>query len=139
MDIETAIAIALKAHRGQTDKGGLPYILHPLAVMNRVTTLEEKIVAVLHDVVEDTCITLDVLRQEGLEEELISAISNLTKREGENYTEFIERAKNNPISRNVKIADIEENLNIFRIKEPTQKDYDRIEKYKTALEYLVKD
>ncbi|MCH1643116.1 GTP pyrophosphokinase [Paenibacillus timonensis] len=136
MDIEKAISIALEAHRGQKDKGGNPYILHPLAVMNRVATIEEKIVAVLHDVVEDTEITLDHLRGSGFTEEIVGAIRLLTRSEEDSYEEFILKAAQNTISRNVKIADIEENMNLTRIKEPTEKDYKRLEKYKRALKML---
>lgn len=134
-----AISIALEAHKGQTDKGGQASILHPLAVMNRVNSIEEKIVAVLHDVVEDTSITFEMLRQRGLEDNLLTALKNVTRIEGESYNEFIERAKSNPISRNVKIADIKENMNLSRIDKPIQRDYERIEKYKKSLEYLMID
>lgn len=139
LDIEMAILIALEAHKGQKDKGGNAYILHPLAVMNRVNSIEEKIVAVLHDVVEDLSITFEMLKQSGLEDNLINALKNVTKVEGESYIEFIERAKSNPISRNVKIADIKENINLSRIEKPNQKDYERIEKYKESLKYLLID
>ncbi len=138
LDIEKAILLALNAHKGQLDKGGNPYILHPIAVMNRVVTIEEKIVAVLHDVIEDTEITLDDLRKHGFTEEIIEAINLLTKKEQDSYDEFIEKTINNPISRKVKIADIKENMDISRIKDPTTKDFQRLEKYKKAIERLEK-
>ena len=136
MDIEIAIAIALKAHKGQRDKGGNPYILHPIAVMNRVETIEEKIVAVLHDVIEDTEVTLEQLREQGFSEEIIEAIHLLTRSEKDSYEEFIEKTIKNRISKNVKIADINENMNLARINELTEIDYKRLEKYRKALEML---
>lgn len=136
MDIELAISIALEAHKGQKDKGGNPYILHPLAVMNRLETIEEKIVAVLHDVVEDTDVTLSQLRGYGFSEEIVEAVSLLTKSEEDSYEEFIEKTLENRISRSVKIADIKENMKIERIKQPTENDYKRLEKYRNALEIL---
>jgi (p)ppGpp synthase/HD superfamily hydrolase len=77
--LERAIAIAATAHAGQVDKGGAPYILHPLKVMLRMSTLEQRIVAVLHDVVEDCGVSLDDLREEGFSEEVLSAIESVTK------------------------------------------------------------
>lgn len=136
MDIEIAISIALKAHKGQVDKGGNPYILHPLAVMNRVETIEEKIVAVLHDVVEDTEVTIDQLRETGFSEEILEAINLLTRAKEDSYEEFIDKTLKNRISRNVKIADIKENMNLSRIQDPSEQDYIRLEKYKRALERL---
>ena len=136
MDIEIALEIALKAHRNQKDKGGTPYILHPLAVMNRVETINEKIVAVLHDVVEDTEILLEDLRSYGFQEEIINAVDGLTRRVDEPYDEFIDRVKNNSISRIVKLADIQENMDLSRLRDITDEDYKRNEKYQIALEKL---
>lgn len=136
LDIEVAISIALKAHNGQVDKGGNPYILHPLAVMNRVETIEEKIVAVLHDVVEDTEVTIDQLRETGFSEEILEAINLLTRAKEDSYEEFIDKTLKNRIARNVKIADIKENMNLSRIQDPSEQDYMRLEKYKRALERL---
>ncbi|GGG61312.1 HD domain-containing protein [Paenibacillus radicis (ex Gao et al. 2016)] len=136
MNIETAISIALQAHKGQTDKGGMPYILHPLAVMNRVSAMEEKIAAVLHDVVEDSDVTLEQLRQLGFSAEIVEAVQGLTKQEGESYDAFVARAAANPISKRVKIADIQENMDLSRIKEPSAEDLQRLEKYRAALAQL---
>lgn len=136
MDIELAISIALKAHKGQLDKGGHPYILHPLAVMNRVESMEEKIVAVLHDVIEDTEVTIGELRTLGFSEEILTAVHLLTRSKEDSYEEFIEKTTTNPIARIVKIADIQENMNISRIKNPTEYDYNRLERYKKAMEKL---
>ncbi|WP_342417116.1 HD domain-containing protein [Paenibacillus sp. FSL R10-2782] len=137
MNIETAIATAAQAHQGQTDKGGQPYIFHPLQVMNRVEHMDEKIVAVLHDVLEDTEVTADQLKEAGFGKHIIEAVEGLTRNEGEEYSDFIRRAKNNPLSRAVKIADIQENMNLDRIPHPTEKDTARIEKYRQALQELL--
>lgn len=139
MNIETAISVALQAHQGQVDKGGNPYILHPLAVMNRVETMEEKIVAVLHDVVEDSAITIEQLKEAGFSKEIVEAVGLLTKSAADSYEAFIAATKSNRLARNVKIADIQENMNINRIAIPTEKDYARLEKYRMALEILEKD
>jgi (p)ppGpp synthase/HD superfamily hydrolase len=134
--LERAIAIAAAAHEGQVDKGGAPYILHPLKVMLRVNTLEERIVAVLHDVVEDCGISFDDLRKEGFSETVLSAIASVTKVPGESYEAFIERAAQNPIGRVVKLADLEENSDLSRIAQPSWEDLERVEKYRRAIGVL---
>ncbi len=127
--LEKAIEIAAKAHSGQTDKAGAPYILHPLRVMLRVTTPYEQMAAVLHDVVEDTSITLDDLRAEGFSEKVVAAVDALTKRDGETRVDTAKRAAANPIARFVKLADNAENMDFSRIPNPTPKDVKRIEEY----------
>ena len=134
--LERAIAIAAAAHAGQVDKGGAPYILHPLKVMLRMTTLEERIVAVLHDVVEDCGISLNDLRKEGFSEEVLTAIESVTKVPGESYEDFVERAAQNPIGRVVKLADLEENSDLSRIASPSWDDLERVEKYRRAIARL---
>ncbi|MHA3737074.1 HD domain-containing protein [Pseudomonas sp. Eth.TT006] len=131
--LERAIALAATAHAGQVDKGGAPYILHPLKVMLRMNTLEERIVAVLHDVVEDCGISLDDLRKEGFSEEVLTAIESVTKVPGESYKDFVERAAQNPIGRMVKLADLEENSDLSRIASPSWEDLERVEKYRRAI------
>jgi len=134
--LEQAIAIAAMAHEGQVDKAGAPYILHPLRVMLRLTTTEERIAAVLHDIVEDTNITLEMLLSEGFSEAVVRAVDALTKRPDESYEAFIERAALDPIGRRVKLADLAENSDLSRITSPTQKDIDRVEKYRRAIERI---
>ncbi|WP_433783121.1 HD domain-containing protein [Pseudomonas frederiksbergensis] len=134
--LERAIAIAAAAHEGQVDKGGAPYILHPLKVMLRVNTLEERIVAVLHDVVEDCGVSLDDLRKEGFSETVLTAIASVTKAPGESYEAFVERAAQNPIGRVVKLADLEENSDLSRIAQPSWEDLERVEKYRRAMGVL---
>ncbi|KIP91853.1 HD domain-containing protein [Pseudomonas fluorescens] len=134
--LERAIAIAATAHSGQVDKGGAPYILHPLKVMLRMNTLEERIVAVLHDVVEDCGVSLDDLRGEGFSEEVLAAIAAVSKVPGESYDDFVDRAAQNPIGRVVKLADLEENSDISRIASPSWEDLERVEKYRRAIARL---
>ncbi|MEG4987845.1 GTP pyrophosphokinase [Microcoleus sp. BR0-C5] len=134
--LQRAIAIAAKAHEGQVDKAGNPYLDHPLFVMENVHSLEQKIVAVLHDAVEDSELTLEQLRSEGFPEVLVSAIAAITKIEGEPYAAYLERVIANPIALRVKIADVTHNLDIRRIANPTEADFQRIAKYKKVLSQL---
>ena len=135
--LERAIEIAVEAHKGQVDKGGQPYILHPLRVMMSVSGESEKIVAVLHDVVEDSDWTFEALFAEGFSVEVIGALKSVTKEsEDEDYDLFIQRAMQNPIGRKVKIADLRDNLDVTRISEITDTDVKRINKYKKALKLL---
>jgi len=137
MNLEKAIQIAVEAHAGTKDKGGKAYILHPISVMMRVETEEEKIVAILHDVVEDTDWTFDALRKEGFSETVIEALETVTKySEEEDYDDFIQRSLKNDIGRKVKIADLRENLDVTRIGELYPKDIERINKYKRTLQTL---
>ena len=135
--LERAIEIAVEAHKGQVDKGGQPYILHPLRVMMSVSGESEKIVAVLHDVIEDSDWTFDWLLEEGFCIEVIEALKSVTKEsEDEGYDLFVQRAMQNPIGRKVKIADLRDNLDVTRISDMTDKDVKRINKYKKALKLL---
>lgn len=134
--LQRAIAIAAKAHDGQVDKAGKPYLYHPLFVMENVNSLDQKIVAVLHDAVEDSELTLDQLRSEGFPEFIVKAIAAITKIEGEPYAAYLERVMANPIALRVKIADVTHNLDIRRIANPTEADFQRIAKYKKVLNQL---
>ena len=136
--LDRAIELAKQHHEGQTDKAGKPYIEHPLRVMNQVESEEEKIVAVLHDIVEDTNISLNDLRNEGFSEEVVSAVECLTKQDGENYDSYIERISFNPLAVKIKLADLEDNKDLTRLPEVTDKDLERLEKYDKALEKLTR-
>ena len=136
--LDRAIELAKQHHEGQTDKAGKPYIEHPLRVMSQVESEEEKIVAVLHDIVEDTDISLDDLRNEGFSEKVVSAVECLTKHDGENYDSYIERISFNPLAVKIKLADLEDNRDLTRLPEVTDKDLERIEKYDKALEKLTR-
>ncbi|HEY9010135.1 MAG TPA: HD domain-containing protein [Devosia sp.] len=135
--LERAIAIAAAAHAGQKDKGGQPYILHPLRVMLRVTTEFERMAAVLHDVVEDSDVSLEALSAEGFPDEVVSAVEALTKRPGETRIEAAHRAAANVLARVVKLADNAENLDISRIANPTQNDFARLEEYRQVRAILT--
>lgn len=132
-----AIALAAKAHQGQIDKGGAPYILHPLRLMFRLQDADARIVAVLHDVVEDSDITLDDLRAQGYSEEVLRAVDALTHREGETYDEFTERIAPNPLARTVKIEDLRDNLDLTRVQSLSEGSAERIDRYRRALSRLL--
>ena len=138
-DLERAIAIAVEAHAGQQDKSGAPYVLHPLRMMLSLTSNDERIVAVLHDVCED-CEgwTFERLRAEGFSERVLVALNSVTKREGETYEDFARRAVDNPIGRAVKLADLQDNCDLSRISNPSARDFERIEKYKKAIDLIAR-
>ena len=137
MNLERAIEIAQEAHKGVKDKGGHDYIHHPIRVMHAMSNDQEKIVAILHDVVEDSDWTFDRLKEEGFEDSMIESLRCVTKySEEEDYQEFIKRAATNKIATKVKMADIEDNLDLSRLGTLTEKDLTRIEKYKKALKHL---
>ena len=140
-DFETllnlAISIANQAHAGQLDKAGKPYISHPLTVMAQMDTLESKIVAVLHDAIEDSDLTIEGLVKQGFPEFITDAIAAITKLDGEQYEDYIIRVKSNAIARKVKIADVTHNMDISRIANPNAKDLQRLEKYKKVLQELT--
>lgn len=135
--LNKGIEIATRAHAGQVDKGGEPYIFHPLRVMLSQKNETERICAILHDVVEDSNITLDDLKREGFSEEILVVLDCLTKRNGESYDEFIGRILKNEIACHVKLADLYDNLNLSRIENFTYKDEARSKKYKAAAERIM--
>ena len=139
--LEQAIALAVEKHRGQKDKAGAPYILHPLRVLFRLAwdaPEAAQIAAVLHDVVEDTGVTLDDLRAHGFSDEVVAAVNLLSRHSGDSYEQFIERLLPNPIARLVKRADLEDNMDLKRIPEPGEKDFVRLAKYRRSWETLRK-
>jgi (p)ppGpp synthase/HD superfamily hydrolase len=135
--LEKAIALAVEAHRSQKDRYGAPYILHPLRVMARVHTPLEKTVAVLHDMVEDTDWTFDKLRQEGFDPAVIEALDCLTKRSGEEYMDFVRRSAQNPLARCIKLADLEDNMDLRRVPASSKPDPARWERYLAAWRSLL--
>lgn len=133
-----AIEIAKEAHKGQFDKSGKDYIGHPLRVMEMGKTEEEKIVGVLHDVIEDTDWTFEALAEEGFSKEIIDALRCVTKlSENENYDDFIERVKKNPLAVAVKINDLSDNMDIRRLPYLSDKDVKRLKKYLKAYKKLI--
>lgn len=135
--LEQAIYIALQAHKGKADKGDNPYILHPLRVMLTMETTEEKIVAVLHDVIEDSGFTIQQLKQNGFSKKVLDAVSLLTKKENQSYQDYISVIKKNPLAVKVKLADLKDNMNTKRLKKITEADRERIKKYKAAYKFLT--
>ncbi len=131
--ISKAVRIANAAHANQFDKGGLPYILHPIRVALHCQTDEERIVALLHDVVEDTNITIDDLRKEGFEDNVLEAVAAISKSPGEDYMQFIVRVSDNPLATRVKIHDLMDNMDITRL---NGKPHWKLDTYKAALTYL---
>jgi (p)ppGpp synthase/HD superfamily hydrolase len=132
--LERAIALAARAHAGQRDKAGKPYILHPLRVMLRMESEAEQVTAVLHDLLEDTPWRREGLRRKGFPAPILDALEALTHRPGEPYPRFIERVAGNPLARRVKLADLDDNLR--RIPKPTQADRRRMGKYRRARKTL---
>jgi len=139
LTLERAIAIAAEAHAGQKDRAGAPYILHPIRLMIQMDSEDAMMAAVLHDVVENSVWTLDDLRKEGFSNEVLNAVDSLTHRdkEGEDYWDYIQRAKSDPIAIKVKLADLEDNLNPDRLNEVTEKDEKRFDRYRKAQEMLL--
>lgn len=135
--LERAIEIAARSHAGQVDKAGQPYILHPLRLMLAVTAPEERIAAVLHDVVEDTPVTLDDLAAAGFSQDVLTAVAALTKLEGESRIAAAQRAAQNPIARVVKLADVADNMDLSRISVPTEKDFVRLREYEQVRQILL--
>ena len=135
--IERAIAIASAAHAGQFDKAGQPYIFHPLRVMFRVSSAHAQIAAVLHDVVEDSSVTLEQLAQQGFAPEVLQAILALTKLPGETRLQAAQRAAADPVAREVKLADNAENMDLSRIPTPSEKDYARCREYEQVRAILL--
>lgn len=136
--LEKAIEIAVEAHRGQIDKAGKIYILHPIRVMLRGTTEEQMIVGILHDTVEDTPVTIDMLQKEGFSKTITDAIACISKEKDEDYGHFIMRVLENPLAAQIKLYDLEDNMNRDRIPYPTQKDEARYQKYEKYYA-IVKD
>jgi (p)ppGpp synthase/HD superfamily hydrolase len=134
--LEKALKISTKAHEGQVDKAGAPYIFHPIRVSDKCYTAEERITALLHDTIEDTEVTAEYLLMEGFPRNIVDAILSVTRNENESYEDFIRRSRLNPIGRQVKLHDLEDNMDITRLNELTEKDIFRLNKYLKAYRYL---
>ncbi|PWB35657.1 GTP pyrophosphokinase [Pseudomonas sp. SDI] len=134
--LERAIAVATKAHEGQQDKGGSAYILHPLRVMMRVCTPEQRIVAVLHDVLEDSTTSLADLARAGFNLKILAAVQALSRRGDESYEAFVFRLGSDPLARVVKLADLADNSDLSRIPLPGPEDLARLQRYQQASAYL---
>ena len=134
--LQLAINTAITAHAGQLDKGGTEYINHPIYLALQMNTIEEKIVALLHDVIEDS----DLYPIQDVEpcfgKIIFDAVDCITKRNGEKYEDYLIRVKSNPIALKVKMADIDHNLQLDRIPVVTEKHLKMAEKYREALKFL---
>ena len=137
--LSRAISTAAYVHASQLDKAGQPYILHPLRVMMAVTTIEEKIVAVLHDVMEDSDITIEELRQDGYPLNILIALDHLEHRKYESYGSYIRRVVTDVLASRVKVEDLKDNMNALRLPEMTSRDAARIIKYNKALQLILKE
>ena len=134
--LDKAVLISVTKHQGQRDKIGCAYFQHPMRIAMRCTTDDEKIVAVLHDTIEDTDVTPEYLLSEGFPQYIVDAILSVSKRDGESYDDFVARAKKNPIGRVVKIHDLEDNLDVMRLDEVSPDMAARFTKYLKALRFL---
>ncbi len=133
---DIALSIAIRAHEGQQDKSGRTYVMHPIRVAERCKDPRAKVVALLHDTIEDTEMTAEQLRSEGMPEEIVAAVLSLTRQTGEDYDEYVRRAAENAISREVKMADLEDNMDVRRLKTITDEDMERLRKYHRAWHFL---
>ncbi len=134
--LEKAIALAATQHAGQLDKGGQPYILHPLRLMLQFSNPTLQIIAILHDILEDTSTTAEDLKALGFSAEIIQSIQALTKQTGESRLEAAKRTALNPLATQVKYVDVADNMNLTRINNPTARDFARLEEYKEVLEII---
>jgi hypothetical protein len=137
--LEDALFLAIEAHQDQRDKYDAPAILHPIRVMGRVETMTEKMVSLLHDVVEDSDITLGDLAEAGYPPKVVHAVDHLTKRPGEAYDSYIRRIRPHPLARRVKIADLRDNMDIRRLPLPPwgEQEFARLQRYRRAWETLT--
>lgn len=134
---DDAISLAVRVHAGQLDRAGHAYILHVLRVTSRVYDLPAQMAAVLHDVVEDTPVTLDELRLMGYPEKVLEAIDSLTRRDGESYEDYIERVALNPLAVRVKLSDLEDHMDLRRSAAQTPDDMERLARYQRAYRRLT--
>ena len=134
--VEKALQIALDAHRGQVDKAGMPYIMHPIAVAIQQKTTDAFAVALLHDVMEDSPYTAEDLKNEGIPQNIIEALLLLTHDKNEPYMEYIGRIKSNKLAKSVKLADLRHNSNLSRLQHVSEADKKRVEKYAVAIAIL---
>lgn len=134
--LKTALLIAKLAHNGQVDKAGVDYMNHVYTVINGVKKKKEKIVAALHDVVEDTFVTTDDLKNI-FSKKIIDAVDHITHRKNESYVDYIKRVKQNKIARKVKLADLTHNMDYSRLKIIREKDKEKLKLYKWAYDYIL--
>ena len=128
--------IAENVHSHQVDKGGNPYIGHPVRVERMCSKQEDRLVAILHDTVEDGDIASEYLIMVGFPKDVVDAVISVSRKRGEDYFDFILRCKANPIGRRVKICDLKDNMDITRLNDLTEEDIERLKKYHKAYKIL---
>ena len=131
-----ALKLCFEAHKAQLDKSGIPYVFHPFHLAEQMKDENTTIVALLHDVIEDTDYTFNDLIAMGFDGAIIEAIKLMTHEEGVPYMDYVEKIKSNPIAREVKLADLRHNSDLSRLDAPTEKDKMRVEKYRKAIVLL---
>ena len=131
-----ALKLCFEAHREQTDKSGMPYVFHPFHLAEQMKTEETTIVALLHDVVEDTAYTIDDLIRMGFDKAVTDAIALMTHVEGVDYMDYVRRIQKNPIAKAVKLADLRHNSDLSRLDAVDEKALRRREKYLKAIALL---
>lgn len=134
-----AMTIAYNAHHGQKDKSGIPYVFHPFHVAEQMEDEDSAVVALLHDVVEDTPITFSDLEKEGFSGEILGALKLLTRKKGVSYQDYIKKIKENPLATKVKLADLAHNRDTSRLDKMTKPDEERLKRYEQAVKYLSEE
>lgn len=134
-----AIRFAFQAHEGQLDRSGLPYILHPLHLAEQMTSEDACVTALLHDVLEDTDVTVEDLRKEGFSETQIEAVELLSRSEDEDYFDYVRRIRSNALAKEVKLADLAHNRDRTRLEYISEKDEKRFQKYAEAVRILTEE
>jgi (p)ppGpp synthase/HD superfamily hydrolase len=134
--LDMAALVCVVNHAGQTDRMGQPYFQHPMRVAMRCTTMKEKIVALLHDTIEDTTITPINLLEQGFPQDIVDAVLSVTRNEEESYDDYVKRAAQHPIGRLVKLHDLEDNLDIFRLDRLDESMMERYNRYLKAYRYI---
>ncbi|MGM9532713.1 HD domain-containing protein [Intestinibacter sp.] len=135
--LQFALELAIEKHKNQKDKSGKPYILHPLHVMETVKSDDAKIVAILHDIIEDTDVTEEDLLNAGLSKHIVDAVVMLTKPDDIDYMDYVKKLSSNPLAKEVKLADLQNNMDLRRLSTLTERDLDRNRKYQIAYHYLI--
>lgn len=135
--LQFALELAIQKHKNQKDKSGKPYILHPIHVMETVKSDDAKIVAVLHDIIEDTDVTEEDLLNAGLSKHIVDAIVILTRSRDEDYMDYVKNLSSNPLAKEVKLADLQHNMDLRRLSTLKERDLDRNRKYQIAYHYLI--
>ena len=132
-----ALSLCFEAHKNQLDKSGMPYVFHPFHLAEQMETVETVVVALLHDIVEDTDYTIDDLKNMGFPNTVTDAIALMTHDANTEYMDYVARIKNNPIAKAVKLADLRHNSDTTRLDDVTEKDLKRVEKYTAAIKFLT--